>query len=322
MAGRDDKFASEQDIDELKTTLEQRLVEIRDALTPTSPGAHAPTHENGGADELDLTGLSGLLADPQAALSHASSHENGGGDEISVAGLSGLLADAQTPIAHASSHENGGLDELDVAGLSGVLADAQNPVQATESLVGGAEIATQAETDAGTDDTRLVTPLKLANYSKLIIPYVRIEDQRTQNTQGGTHTAGSWQTRVLNTIVSDDAGLVVSLNSNLVELAPGDWLILVSAPANSIGRSQIRLQDLTAGAPGTQLKAGTSEATSGAGADTTRSFLGHRLSFSQNKKFSVQMQGAATVATLGFGSAANFTTEVYTVFEAFRLGEA
>ena len=30
---------------------------------------------------------------------HAASHENGGADEISVAGLSGLLADAQTPIS-------------------------------------------------------------------------------------------------------------------------------------------------------------------------------------------------------------------------------
>lgn len=32
--------------------------------------------------------------------SHASTHQNGGGDEINVAGLSGLLADAQTPTAH------------------------------------------------------------------------------------------------------------------------------------------------------------------------------------------------------------------------------
>lgn len=33
--------------------------------------------------------------------------------------------------------------------------------QATESVLGGAEIATQAETDAGTDDTTFITPLKL-----------------------------------------------------------------------------------------------------------------------------------------------------------------
>lgn len=32
---------------------------------------------------------------------HADEHENGGADEISVAGLAGLLADSQTPVAHA-----------------------------------------------------------------------------------------------------------------------------------------------------------------------------------------------------------------------------
>lgn len=36
---------------------------------------------------------------------------------------------------------------------------------ATESTAGIAEVATQAETDAGTDDARFVTPLKLAAYS-------------------------------------------------------------------------------------------------------------------------------------------------------------
>jgi hypothetical protein len=37
-------------------------------------------------------------------------------------------------------------------------------VQATESATGIAEIATQAEVDAGLDDERFITPLKLANY--------------------------------------------------------------------------------------------------------------------------------------------------------------
>jgi hypothetical protein len=35
-----------------------------------------------------------------APTTHATSHQNGGADEISVAGLSGTLADAQTPAAH------------------------------------------------------------------------------------------------------------------------------------------------------------------------------------------------------------------------------
>lgn len=43
---------------------------------------------------------------------HASTHENGGADEMSVAGLSGELADNQPPKAHAVSHKNAGADEV------------------------------------------------------------------------------------------------------------------------------------------------------------------------------------------------------------------
>lgn len=39
-----------------------------------------------------------------------------------------------------------------------------SPAQATESTAGIAEIATQAETNTGTDDQRIVTPKKLASY--------------------------------------------------------------------------------------------------------------------------------------------------------------
>lgn len=40
-----------------------------------------------------------LLASSSPPLPHAPTHEDGGSDEINVAGLSGLLADAQTPRA-------------------------------------------------------------------------------------------------------------------------------------------------------------------------------------------------------------------------------
>ena len=51
--------------------------------------------------------------------------------------------------------------------------------QATETERGIAEIATQAETDAGTDDERFITPLKLANYSGF--PSAAPIDLTTQN---------------------------------------------------------------------------------------------------------------------------------------------
>jgi len=42
---------------------------------------------------------------------------------------------------------------------------------ASESTAGIAELATQAEVDAGTDDARIITPLKLANYSGRLKKY-------------------------------------------------------------------------------------------------------------------------------------------------------
>jgi hypothetical protein len=48
---------------------------------------------------------------------HSARHENGGADEISVAGLSGELADPQPPKAHKSSHASGGSDELTEADI-------------------------------------------------------------------------------------------------------------------------------------------------------------------------------------------------------------
>lgn len=57
---------------------------------------------------------------------------------------------------------NGGVG-IQAAGLGDLSADRTiNAQPATETQVGVAELATQAETDAGADDARIVTPLKLA----------------------------------------------------------------------------------------------------------------------------------------------------------------
>lgn len=120
-------------------------------------GPHAEEHEDGGGDEINVGGLSGVLADPQTPAAHKASHENGGGDEISVAGLSGLLADGQTPLAHSTSHKHGGGDEVAVAaaaanaipkaGAGGTLAKEWLP-DATTSAKGAVELATDGESAA------------------------------------------------------------------------------------------------------------------------------------------------------------------------------
>ena len=103
-------------------------------------GPHADSHEDGGADEMDLTGMSGLLADPQTPILHAETHQQGGTDPINVDGLSGMLADAQNPTTHQNTHEQGGDDEISVQGLNGLLNQAQTPLEHKAShVVGGSD---------------------------------------------------------------------------------------------------------------------------------------------------------------------------------------
>ena len=56
---------------------------------------------------------------PEIGAPHKLTHQDGGNDEISLTGLSGLVGDSQTPLAHDTSHEDGGSDEISVAGLAG-----------------------------------------------------------------------------------------------------------------------------------------------------------------------------------------------------------
>jgi hypothetical protein len=113
----DDEYYPLTRIQEALTNGWITITEYGGGLGP--PPAHGSTHEDGGSDEINVGGLSGLLADAQTPLSHASTHQNGGSDEINVAGLSGLLADAQTPLSHGTSHVNGTDDVPDFVGDSG-----------------------------------------------------------------------------------------------------------------------------------------------------------------------------------------------------------
>ncbi|GAJ14101.1 unnamed protein product, partial [marine sediment metagenome] len=67
---------------------------------------------------VDTTALVfGQFSSAGGTPAHAATHQNEGADEISVAGLSGELADDQPPKAHKVSHQAAGGDELDLTGM-------------------------------------------------------------------------------------------------------------------------------------------------------------------------------------------------------------
>jgi len=82
---------------------------------------------------------------------HHVTHEDTGIDEIDVTGLAGLLADAQTPLAHAASHEEGGADELEAADLT--TAEMDDTLVLAPDGAGGVEFRAEAGGGSGLSET-------------------------------------------------------------------------------------------------------------------------------------------------------------------------
>jgi len=100
-----------------------RVIPIMGAAVGGVPESHAFTHQNGGSDEIDVTGLSGELADPQPPKAHAL----GGAEHTAdtLANLNAKISDAtlddssqpRDPKAHANTHESGGSDAINASNL-------------------------------------------------------------------------------------------------------------------------------------------------------------------------------------------------------------
>lgn len=138
--------------------------------------------------------------------------------------------------------------------------------------------------------------------------YAILQDQKAQNTAGGTLTSGSWQTRVINTEVSDPDG-IVTVASNQFTPISGTYVLSAWATARACDRHQARLYNATAASV---VQVGTSgySAQGGTG-DNVASYIDARFTANGSDAYEIQHQGQTTAATNGLGVAANFTTEVY-----------
>lgn len=214
---------------------------------------------------------------------------------------------------------NGGYGRVQVRGIGYVKANAavtRGNTLTSSTTVRQAAVATSPCRNIGaaletTSGSGLVLTRIDMRYEE---DYVLARDQQTQNTAGGTATAGSWQTRVLNTLVHNRGGNA-SLGSNRVTLQPGTYRFRGHAPGRAVNAHQIRLQNITAG---TTVAAGTSEFSNSGAANQTRAFVEGRFTITVASAFELQHQVTTTAATTGFGTAANFTTEVYAVLEFWR----
>jgi hypothetical protein len=142
------------------------------------------------------------------------------------------------------------------------------------------------------------------------------QEQQAQNTNGGTFTSGAWQTRILNTEVTDTGGHG-SVASNQITRVAGTYRIYASAPASYCQAHQTRWQNVT---DATTTVVGTSEYSAISNTDLvqTRSIVDGRFTIAGTKTFELQHRCQTTRATTGLGFPANLTTEVYSTVRLER----
>ena len=143
-----------------------------------------------------------------------------------------------------------------------------------------------------------------------------IRDEKAANTAGGTFTSGAWQTRVLNTEVSDADG-IVSLASNQFTLQAGTYLIHARAPGYQCDRHKAKLRNVT---DSTDALIGSSAWNPSAQSGAGESDVVGVITIASAKAFEIQHRCATTQASNGFGIESNFgVVEVYTEVEIWRF---
>jgi hypothetical protein len=136
-----------------------------------------------------------------------------------------------------------------------------------------------------------------------------IQDQKTQNTSGGTFTSGAWQTRDLNTLVYDRNSVLSVASDQFSISAAGTYEIEWSAPAYSAGVHQSKLYNITSG---TDVAHSMSAACAVSAYTVTNASGIARITIAAPTTFEIRHMCSATSATYGFGYPANFSTEIYT----------
>ena len=148
--------------------------------------------------------------------------------------------------------------------------------------------------------------------------YALICDVKAHDTDAGTFTAGTWQTRDLNTEISDDDG-IVSISSNQFTLQAGSYLVKATAQGYRTNRHKAKLRNIT---DSTDIQFGTSEYSGSTDSVGTNSKIFSRFTISGAKVFEIQHRAETTKDTNGFGVGSDFTgyTELYAVVEIYKEG--
>ena len=149
--------------------------------------------------------------------------------------------------------------------------------------------------------------------------YYNIDDQKANNTVGGTFTSGAWQTRDLNTELNTPLW-GASLATNQITLPAGVYEISVKCPALRVNSHVCRVYNVI---DAVFIIEGKQSYTDSAAfyAMTDSTIENERFELTATKVIRIEHQCQTTAASTGFGGTSSFTTdhETYTTVRLWQV---
>jgi hypothetical protein len=145
---------------------------------------------------------------------------------------------------------------------------------------------------------------------------LHVRDEKSAGTESGSVSSGSWVTRPLNTVKTNEIS-GASLSSNQIILPTGTYYINANGTSYKVNENVIKLRNIT---DSSDTIIGMAQFAWNGDESTASSFLTGRFTIASSKTFELQFRVTATNSTNGFGVMANVgVTEVYSDVQIWKV---
>ena len=245
----------------------------------------------------------------------------GGGSTITITGIASVTNNISVGNSVTASSFHGDGSELTGIDSSAISSGGSVKIQANSSgaTVTGVLTATNVSVGSSVTATSFFgSGAGLTGISAgLFSSYAIFADQKSQGTDGGASTGGTWHTRDLNTELSDPDG-IVSISSNQFTLQAGSYFIEARAPSYQPTRHKLKLYQTSGSAA--DVAFGTNEFMSyGSGtAVQTTAFLSCRITISTATTYEIRHYIQNSKSGNGLGVAVSQGAELYCLVKIFK----
>jgi len=187
-----------------------------------------------------------------------------------------------------------------------------------DGIITSAKIVDGTIVNADINASAAIVSTKLSGVQgKFESALLHVRDEKASGTGGGVFNSGSWETRTLNTVMTNEIS-GSSLSSNQIILPSGTYYIYAQGVGYTVNVNKIKLRNITDSSDTLIGSQGRSDSSANA---NTPVFVSGRFTISAQKTFEIQHRCETTRGDAnGFGPAAGFSVvEVYADAQIWKV---